>query len=76
VAAAYGLPRAPDEAAYRALAEGWRPYRMWVAMLVVRSLAGTPGWHGPQKRGKRSVAAGGPRRAPPGGGAARKRRPH
>jgi DNA-3-methyladenine glycosylase II len=31
---AYGLDEVPDEATVSALAEGWRPYRSWVAALI------------------------------------------
>jgi DNA-3-methyladenine glycosylase II len=31
---AYGLDEVPDEATVAALAEGWRPYRTWVAALI------------------------------------------
>ena len=36
---AYGLDGVPDEAKVAALAEGWRPYRTWVAALLRASAA-------------------------------------
>jgi DNA-3-methyladenine glycosylase II len=41
---AYGLPQLPGAARFAAIAEAWRPYRMWVAILLVRSIAGTAAW--------------------------------
>jgi len=43
VAIAYGLAREPDLAKLQELAEGWRPYRMWVAVSLRRTLAGGAG---------------------------------
>ncbi len=54
IALAYELGETPDEERCAEIAEGWCPYRMWGAILVVRALAGTPGWHGPEKRGGRT----------------------
>ena len=54
---AYGLEHTPSRAELVELAEGWRPYRMWVAILLVRSIAGTGAWHRPgdsAARGRRS----------------------
>ncbi len=39
----YGLDAEPDLAQLEALAESWRPYRMWVAVCLRRTLAGGPG---------------------------------
>ncbi|HSP09571.1 MAG TPA: DNA-3-methyladenine glycosylase 2 family protein [Candidatus Dormibacteraeota bacterium] len=36
----YGLSRDPDMAQLSEIAEGWRPYRMWVAVCLRRSMAG------------------------------------
>ena len=40
----YGLPAEPDDAGLRALAEPWRPFRTWAAVLIraaaARVLAG------------------------------------
>lgn len=41
---AYRLPQVPDAARFAEIAEGWRPYRMWVAIMLVRSIAGTAAW--------------------------------
>ena len=40
---AYDLTSAPDPAAFEALAERWRPYRMWVCVCLRRTLAGGAG---------------------------------
>ncbi len=34
VAELYGLATTPDPAAYAAISDGWRPFRMWAAVLV------------------------------------------
>ncbi|HTT52060.1 MAG TPA: hypothetical protein VMH35_11725 [Streptosporangiaceae bacterium] len=36
----YGLPAEPDEAGLRALAEPWRPFRTWAAVLIRAAAAG------------------------------------
>lgn len=36
---AYGVPALPSEAAVHAIAEAWRPYRMWTSILLVMSFA-------------------------------------
>lgn len=41
---AYGLARVPSAARFADIAEAWRPFRMWVAILLVRSIAGTAAW--------------------------------
>lgn len=41
---AYGLSRVPSAARFAEIAETWRPYRMWVAIMLVRSIAGTEAW--------------------------------
>ncbi len=51
IALVYGLDRTPDEEECARIAEAWRPRRMWGSILVVRALAATGGWHGPEKRG-------------------------
>jgi DNA-3-methyladenine glycosylase II len=43
VRTAYGLSREPDVAKLEELAEKWRPYRMWVAVCLRRTLAGGAG---------------------------------
>lgn len=45
-AAAYALPDA-DEKAFRHIAEGWRPFRMWVCILFSRHLARIGQWNKP-----------------------------
>ena len=39
----YGLDSEPDLVELEALAESWRPYRMWVAVSLRRTLAGGAG---------------------------------
>ncbi len=41
---AYGLAQVPGAARLATIAEAWRPFRMWVAILLVRSIAGTAAW--------------------------------
>ncbi len=43
VRVAYGLSREPDLAMLQELADKWRPYRMWVAVCLRRTLAGGAG---------------------------------
>jgi DNA-3-methyladenine glycosylase II len=43
IRAEYGLAREPDLAKVEELAEGWRPYRMWVCVCLRRSLGGGAG---------------------------------
>ncbi len=43
VAMEYGLAREPDLAKLEQIAEGWRPYRMWVAVSLRRTLSGGAG---------------------------------
>lgn len=50
IAHAYGLERTPSESRARAIAEAWRPLRMWISVLVVSNLRNTARWHGPEKR--------------------------
>jgi DNA-3-methyladenine glycosylase II len=40
---AYGMARDPDMAQLAELAEGWRPYRMWVAVCLRRTMTGGAG---------------------------------
>ncbi|MGA7911324.1 MAG: DNA-3-methyladenine glycosylase 2 family protein [Candidatus Dormiibacterota bacterium] len=39
----YGLARDPDMAKLAEIAEGWRPYRMWVAVCLRRTMSGDAG---------------------------------
>ena len=43
VATAYGLKHTPDARETESIAEGWRPFRMWVAVCLRRTLAGGAG---------------------------------
>jgi DNA-3-methyladenine glycosylase II len=47
----------PGAAAFQRAAESWRPFRMWVAVLLSRHLATTGGWRAPEL-GKERAAAG------------------
>jgi len=46
LASAYRL-RSPSLATFQRIAVGWRPFRMWVCVLLMRHLAATAGWHAP-----------------------------
>ena len=46
LASAYRL-RSPSMATFQRIATGWRPFRMWVCVLLMRHLARTAGWHAP-----------------------------
>ena len=48
LAEAYGLDATPTAEEARVFAEGWRPYRMWVAVLVVMGLRRSSGWNAPR----------------------------
>lgn len=56
VALAYGLRGTPSPEEYAQLADRWRPYRMWVSILLVRGLVASGQWSdGPKAaRGARS----------------------
>jgi DNA-3-methyladenine glycosylase II len=56
-AEAYRLKKTPSLAELAPLAEKWRPFRMWVCILLVRALRGTAGWQGPERRGATGRAA-------------------
>ena len=43
LASAYRL-RSPSVATFQRIANGWRPFRLWVCVLLMRHLAGTGGW--------------------------------
>jgi len=48
VASIYGLPEPPDDAAWTAMSDAWRPYRMWATVLLHmawrREQASTPSY--------------------------------
>ncbi|HKO52656.1 MAG TPA: hypothetical protein VJV79_33345 [Polyangiaceae bacterium] len=46
LAAAYRL-RSPSMVTFQRIAAGWRPFRMWVCVLLMRHLAASAGWHAP-----------------------------
>jgi DNA-3-methyladenine glycosylase II len=46
LAAAYRL-RSPSLATFQRIAVGWRPFRTWVCVLLMRHLAATAGWNAP-----------------------------
>jgi DNA-3-methyladenine glycosylase II len=43
VRAAYGLSHTPDQGELEKIAEGWRPFRMWVAVCLRRTISGGVG---------------------------------
>ena len=55
LALAYGLD-APSETTYARIAEAWRPFRMWIAILLMRNLARTDRWHAPELGRERAAA--------------------
>lgn len=46
LASAYRL-RSPSLATFQRIAVGWRPFRMWVCVLLMRHLGKTAGWYAP-----------------------------
>lgn len=68
VAQAYDLPGV-TQADFARIAEAWRPFRMWTAVLLMRAFAQTPGWAtaprdgASRSSGKRYAASTGTRRA-------------
>ena len=46
LASAYRL-RSPSLATFQRIASGWRPFRAWVCVLLMRHLASSAGWHAP-----------------------------
>jgi DNA-3-methyladenine glycosylase II len=58
---AYGLS-APTEATFRRVAGYWRPFRMWVCILLSRHLARSGAWHAPGIARERDAAGGALRR--------------
>ncbi|HEY0465502.1 MAG TPA: hypothetical protein VGC79_14905 [Polyangiaceae bacterium] len=55
LASAYRL-RSPSLATFQRIAVGWRPFRMWVCVLLMRHLAATAGWHAPELDEERARA--------------------
>jgi DNA-3-methyladenine glycosylase II len=55
LADAYGIA-SPDAATFQRIAAGWRPFRMWVCVLLSRHLARTAGWRAPELARERAVA--------------------
>jgi DNA-3-methyladenine glycosylase II len=47
IAEAYGLASVPTAAEAQRIAESWRPYRMWISVLMVSNLRRTPRWNAP-----------------------------
>jgi DNA-3-methyladenine glycosylase II len=47
---------APSAVTFARLAESWRPFRMWVCVLLSRHLARTDGWHAPGLARERAAA--------------------
>jgi DNA-3-methyladenine glycosylase II len=55
LAAAYRL-RTPSVETFRRIAAGWRPFRTWVCVLLMRHLGRTAGWHAPSLQAERAAA--------------------
>lgn len=55
LASAYRL-RTPSIETFQRIATGWRPFRMWVCVLLMRHLGRTPGWHAPGLADERAAA--------------------
>jgi 3-methyladenine DNA glycosylase/8-oxoguanine DNA glycosylase len=55
LAHAYQL-ESPSVATFQRLAERWRPFRMWVCVLLSRHLARSGGWHAPGLAHERAAA--------------------
>jgi DNA-3-methyladenine glycosylase II len=55
LASAYGIASPTDETFAR-MSEAWRPYRMWVCILLARHLGRAGGWHAPGLRAERAAA--------------------
>ena len=55
LAHAYRL-EAPTADTFTRIAEGWRPFRMWVCVLLSRHLARSGGWHAPSLARERTLA--------------------
>jgi DNA-3-methyladenine glycosylase II len=55
LASAYGL-EAPSRETFERIAAEWRPFRMWVCVLLSRHLARTDGWNAPGLAKERAAA--------------------
>jgi DNA-3-methyladenine glycosylase II len=55
LASAYRL-RSPSLATFQRVAHGWRPFRMWACVLLMRHLARAGGWHAPGLAQERAAA--------------------
>jgi DNA-3-methyladenine glycosylase II len=55
LAAAYGVPP-PSVETFQRMAEAWRPFRMWVCVLLSRHLAREGGWRAPGLARERAAA--------------------
>jgi DNA-3-methyladenine glycosylase II len=55
LAAAYRL-RSPSMATFQRIAAGWRPFRTWVCVLLMRHLAASAGWNAPGLDEERALA--------------------
>ena len=55
LASAYRL-RSPSVETLQRIAAGWRPFRMWVCVLLMRHLARRGDWHGPSLDEERAAA--------------------
>jgi hypothetical protein len=51
-ASAYGLDHTATALEYSRASQRWRPFGMWVAVLLVRSIADSPAWRGRERRGR------------------------
>jgi len=65
LAQAYRL-RSPSLATFQRIAVGWRPFRAWVCVLLMRHLGAAASWHVPELDDERARGGRAPlRRAPP-----------
>jgi DNA-3-methyladenine glycosylase II len=64
LAAAYGI-EAPSIETFRRIADGWRPFRMWVCILLARHLARVGGWRRPRLGSVRGLVRSDGCRSPP-----------
>ncbi len=55
LASAYRL-RSPSSETFQRVAHGWRPFRMWACVLLMRHLARAGGWHAPGLALERAAA--------------------